>query len=953
MTNSSGGPHLPSGTVTFLFTDIEGSTRLAREHPDRWETLRGRHHAILQSAMDAYNGYVFQIIGDAFCVAFHTASDGLNAAILAQRNLQCEDWGETPIKVRMGLHTGSAELNGTDYRGYLTMAKVQRVMSVAYGRQVLISNSSAELIHSELPAGVTLRDLKEHRLKGLPDPEHLWQMVAPNIQSDFPPLSSLNEVPNNLPLQLTTFIGRQKEINQIKQQLERNRLVTLTGSGGVGKTRLSIQVASELLNEFPQGVFLVELAPITDPALVTQTVCAALDVTPQGNTSPMTVLTDYLHSKKLLLVVDNCEHLIDVCARLCDSLLHACPNLRIIASSREALGIDGENAYRVPSLSLPEPKGNIQIIKQAEAVQLFVERANTILPEYALTELNAPSIAQICQRLDGVALAIELAASRVKTLKVDQIAARLDNTFRLLTGGSRTALPRQQTLRGTIDWSYNLLSNEERTLLRRLSVFVGGWTLEAAESVCDCPDALDLLTRLVDKSLIAIEREQGSEARYYLLETIRQYAREKLNDSGESELIRAHHLDYFLKLVQREEHKIYGMGQVEWIQQLEDEHENLNAALEWSLQGNVIAGQQMIASLWWAWHESARNRETLIWLRKMLAVTPEEDGLVRAELLSGLGWLTEKLEDREEANKKSAAMFRRLGNEAGAAFPLCSLGVNAYWRLDYEQTKRSVGEGLELFAASGNQWGIRHAIGILGYTAEAQGDFTLAQQYYEKSLAISKEIDDQDGIGWTLYLMGIMAESQNDTSQAMKLFEEALEVERRAKFKPVTAWGLERMGVLLLQRGDYEQSRLMLEEALEINRRTGDRNGESYGLNRLGLWARFQGDFPKARSYYSSGLQLIKEFGEPDDIAYHMVTIGVLLGIQGFPDKFSCLFGFAGKLFSDPLKLFRSFLRIEVEQYIETARVALGDEVYTAAYEAGKQMSFDEGVAFALKELEQ
>ena len=316
---------LPTGTVTFLFTDIEGSTKLAREHPETWETARTRHHAILRGAIESNNGYVFQIIGDAFCVAFHTASDGLIAAIDAQRKLQTEDWEEMPIKVRMGIHTGKAEIQEDDeYHGYLTMSKVQRVTSVAYGGQVLLSNATAELLHGELPKDIVLRDMKEHRLKGLLDPERLWQVIAPDLRQDFPPLQSLKETPNNLPVQLTSFIGREKEVGQIKNRLGKNRLVTLTGSGGIGKTRLSIQVASELLDEYPQGIWLVELAPITDAALVTQTVCAALDVTPQGNTSALTVLTDYLKPKKILLVVDNCEHLIDASAQLCDALLHAC-----------------------------------------------------------------------------------------------------------------------------------------------------------------------------------------------------------------------------------------------------------------------------------------------------------------------------------------------------------------------------------------------------------------------------------------------------------------------------------------------------------------------------------------------------------------------------------------------------------------------------------------------------
>jgi predicted ATPase len=853
----------------------------------------------------------------------------------------------------MGLHTGSAELHGTEYRGYLTMAKVQRVMSVAYGGQVLISNTSADLLHNELPAGIILRDMKEHRLKGLPELERLWQMVALELQQDFPPLSSLNEIPNNLPLQLTTFIGREKEIDQIKSRLEKNRLVTLTGSGGVGKTRLSIQVASELLSEFPHGVFLAELAPITDPSQVTPIVCAAFDVNPQGTASPLNVLADYLKPKKVLLVVDNCEHLIDACAQLCTSLLQACPYLRMIASSREALGIDGEYAYRVPSLSLPDLDGGLQEVQESEAVQLFMERAIVASPNFELAQSNASVVAQICQRLDGIALAIELAASRVKLLKVEQIASRLDDAFRLLTGGSRTALPRQQTLRALIDWSYNLLADEEKTILRQLSVFAGGWTIEAAESVCNNPDMLDLLTHLVDKSLVAVDLERGDEARYYLLETIRQYAREKLVESGEGEQIRARHFDYFLMWAQREEHKIYGTGQVEWLQNLEHEHENLITALEWSLYGNVTNGQQLMTYLWWSWHESGHNSEALYWLERMLASSPEEDSLIKAKLLSGIGWLTDKLEDKEKANIRSVAMFRKFGDEVAAAFPLCSLGINAYWRFNYDEAIQKVEESLILFRSAGNEWGVRHVMGILGYIAEAQGNFTQAEEFYEKSLAFSKDLGDQDGVAWTLYLMGRLAELQDDSERAMKLFEEALDVESVVKTKPVTSWLLDSMAAILLKQGDYEQSRLLIEGSLEINQKTGNQVGVAYRLGWLGWCACLQGDYPKACSYCGSGLQILKHSGGKDDIAVYLIHIGVLLEQQGHPEIFTRLMGVAEELFPNILRTYRLYSHRDTGQSIETARKTLGDEAYVAAYEAGKQTSLEEAVAYALKELGQ
>jgi predicted ATPase/class 3 adenylate cyclase len=946
----------PSGTVTFLFTDIEGSTKLAQEHPDLWESLRERHHSILRGVIESNHGYIFQIIGDAFCVAFHTAIDGLNAAVEGQRGLQKENWGETPIKVRMGLHTGAAELYGTDYRGYLTMAKVQRIMSIAYGCQALVSNASAELLHGELSKGITLRDLKEHRLKGLPGPEHLWQMVAPDLQQDFPPLQSLKGIPNNLPVQLTSFIGRKKEVEQVKKRLEKNRLVTLTGSGGIGKTRLSIQVASELLDEYPNGVWLVELAPVTDPALVVRTVCTALDVTPQGIVPALNVLTEYLKSKKILLVVDNCEHLIDACAQLCDSLLHACLDLRMIASSREALGIDGETAYRVPSLSLTNPSSRLENIEQSEAVQLFVERANTILPGYALTEANASSIVEICQRLDGIALAIELAASRVKLLKVDQIKARLEDAFRLLTGGSRTALPRQQTLRGTIDWSYNLLSEEERTVLRCLSVFVGGWTLEAAEFICENADMLDLLTRLVDKSLVAVDRDQISEPRYYLLETIRQYVREKLAESGEGEQIRARHLDYFLKLAERAEPELYGAGQIEWSQKLEDEHENLRAALEWSLQVNIAKGQQLTAALCESWVLNGHPSEGYEWLNKMLAVNPEEKTLVRAKLLSGAGWLAFWLNLGEQIVERfcdaSIVLFRQLGDEQSAAFPIATLAHIARSHSDYDQAFALLEESQELFRKAENKWGVRHVLLNLGITAEAQENYDQAQKYYEESGLLAKEIGDQEGFGVALIGMGKLAEKLGEDERAMELYQEALQIEKAVKSKIIISWILRYLGLMYIRLGEYEKAEALLEEDIEICRKMGTQAYLAYSLQALGIIACYQENYRRARSLYAESLQLLLSLGDKVDTVECIISIGRFAGAQGSFDKFAHLLGAAERSVPDVKQ--RTFLlfRTETEKFISSARAELGDEAYMAAYEAGKQMSLDEIVTYARKELE-
>ncbi|HKY54616.1 MAG TPA: adenylate/guanylate cyclase domain-containing protein, partial [Anaerolineales bacterium] len=393
---------LPTGTVTFLFTDIEGSTKLAQEYPDRWESLRERHHAILNSAIQSHNGFVFQVIGDAFCAAFHTAGDALQAAIKSQIDLHTENWSDAPIKVRMGVHTGKAEVqeNG-EYHGFLTMSRVQRLMSAGHGGQVLISLATEELVRDELPENVSLRDMGEKRLKDLIRSEHIYQLVISNLPADFPPLKTLDVYRHNLPAQMTSFIGREKEMAEITQSISGHRLLTLTGSGGTGKTRLSLQVAAELLDQFRDGVWFIELAPLTNPDLIPQTILSTLGVREQQDKTAIQTLITYLQGNNLLLVFDNCEHLVEACAQLVDTMLNQAQTLKILATSREPLGVRGEVTWHVPPLSLPDAKQipTIEQLSQYEAVQLFTERALLAQPHFVVTKDNAPAIAQICSRL--------------------------------------------------------------------------------------------------------------------------------------------------------------------------------------------------------------------------------------------------------------------------------------------------------------------------------------------------------------------------------------------------------------------------------------------------------------------------------------------------------------------------------------------------------------------------
>lgn len=474
-----------TGTWTFVFTDIEGSTRLWDEQPEAMRKALAIHDQLLREKLSVH-GEVFKTMGDSFCVAFRSPSEAVSTATELQKTLQSQQFGDIgKLRVRMAVHTGEAESRDNDFFGP-SLNRVARLLSSGHGGQILLTQASFELVRDALPKGIESRFLGEHRLRDLERPESIYQLMGADLPSEFPPLKSLSELPNNLPLQVTSFVGREKELAEVEALIRKNRLVTFTGSGGTGKTRLSMQAGAELLPDFEDGVWLVELAPLTEPDLVPQTVAASLKVREEPGRPLLETLVSHLKEKNLLLILDNCEHLLDASARLADAIGKQCPRVHLVATSREPLAIHGEQVYRVPSLSTPDPKKkeSAESLGQYEAVRLFIDRAVLAQPSFAVTAENGQAVAQICHRLDGIPLALELAAARVRAMPVETIASRLDDRFRLLTGGSRTALPRQQTLRATIDWSYGLLDEKEKTLLRRLSVFAGGWTLEAAEKVC-------------------------------------------------------------------------------------------------------------------------------------------------------------------------------------------------------------------------------------------------------------------------------------------------------------------------------------------------------------------------------------------------------------------------------------------------------------------------------------
>ena len=795
----------PTGTVTFLFTDIEGSTKLWEKHPDAMRRALVRHDDLLRGCIEGREGYVFKTVGDAFCAAFPTANRALEAALAAQLDLAAEPWEtETPLLVRMALHTGACEERGGDYFGQ-TLNRTARLMAAGHGGQVLLSDVTQGLVRDALPPTVSLLSLDEHRLKDLGRPERVFQLLHPALPADFPALRSLDhpDLPNNLPQQPTSFIGRETQIDEAKARLAKTRLLTLTGSGGSGKTRLSLQIAADYLDQYldqyHDGVWLVELAALTDPALVPQAVAQVLGAREEPGRPIQQTLVEALKAKRLLLVLDNCEHLVAACASLVADLLRNCPDVHLLASSREPLNASGEQTYRVPSLTLPDPKQaqTVESLSQFEAVRLFIERAQAVQSSFVVTNQNAQAVAQVCFRLDGIPLAIELAAARVRSLSVEEVNTRLGHRFRLLTGGSRTVLPRQQTLRALIDWSYDLLTEAEKTLLRRLSVFAGGWPLAAVEKVCAGEyveewEVVDLLTGLVDKSLAMYEEgADGAAGRYRLLETIRQYAGDRLGESGKSEDIRGRHQDFFLGIAEEAERNQFGSGQNLWLNRLETEQENLRAALSASLDENegTEAGLRLTGALTTFWYRSGQLHEGrqhfAAALTRATSVSPTQ---ARAKALCGAGVLAQGQGDHEDATdllRQSLAISQALGDRAGCSLPLRHLGGIA-WR---------------------------------------RGNFTEAGELYSECLAIQRQFD-LPAQAVTLWLLGLNASSLGERSLALSNFRQCLALSQKQGDLWTTMRAYEGLAAFASEEGDYEAAQQYCEKGLAFAGQTEDRRAK-------------------------------------------------------------------------------------------------------------------------------
>jgi predicted ATPase/class 3 adenylate cyclase len=921
--------NLPSGTVTFLFTDIEGSTRLLQELGPAYAELLSLHHAVLRACIQEWHGVEVDTQGDAFFVVFQRASDALQATAAMQRSLATQVWPQgASVRVRMGLHTGEPSLSSIGYVG-LDVHRAARLCSAGHGGQVLLSEATRLLVESSLPEGMSLRSLGEHRLKDLQRPEQITQLILDGSPAEFPPLKSMSVLPNNLPVQLTSFIGRQDEIRAVRQLLRKERLVTLVGAGGSGKTRLALQAAADLLEDFRDGVWFVDLAALSDPAFVPQTVADVLNLKEQSGRTIQNVLTEYLLAHQVLLILDNCEHLVEACARLAESLLRHCPQVSILATSREALGLAGEHLLKVPALSLPErealqgkPVENLALLQGSEAVQLFEQRAAAVQPDFRLTESNALKVAQICQRLDGIPLAIELAAARARMLDLEQILKRLDDRFRLLTGGSRTALPRQQTLQALVEWSYDLLSEPEKVLFRRLSIFLGGASMEAAEQICPGEgiarsDILDQLARLVDKSLLLADLAETS-TRYRMLEIIRQYAGEKLLQSGEEATLRGRHLDFFFALVKTNQRELQGPEISAAMQRLDTEKDNLYAALEWAIQtagDNAKTAQEMSAGLWMYW-------------------------LGRGRLSEGRQRLKKALECSQEPT-------------SGRALALASLGIMIWNQGEITEARQYLDDSLTILRGvePADLQGLAHATHIRGHLYLDLGDYAASNQDFQESLKRYQQLGDLYWEATLISDLGMVAYHRGDYRSARDYQEQSLVIHQKYGNIEVIAQTLHRIGELARLEGDYARAEECYETCLQTYQKIGMKLEIASNLHKLGFIAQYHGDPRKAHARFQESLAIQCEVGNKQGIAECLAGLAGLAAIQKQPERALRLFATSQALLDSIHAPLAPADRVEWQRDHALACSQVDGAARLQAEEVGKKMEIEQAVAFAQEKI--
>ncbi len=826
-----------------MFTDIEGSTRLVTALGPAFGPLLERHHSLLRAAFETAGGIEISTEGDAFFVVFQSAASALSAAAAAQRSLATEPWPDNvgAVRVRMGLHTGEATFGGDNYVG-LDVHRAARIAAAAHGGQVLVSSATGVLVRGSLPADLQLRELGEFRLKDLELPERLAQLVGPGLADDFPPPRTL-EMPSHLPPQATSFVGREREIAEVCELVRHSRLVTLTGPGGAGKTRLSLRVAEQLRPEYPGGAFFVELAPISDPGLIPTTIAQSIGLREDPKQPVAELLEAYLRELHLLLVADNFEQLV-AGAPLVGRLLAAAPHLTVLASSREVLHLSGEQEYPVPPLGVPNPSAlpPLESLTGYDGVALFIQRARAVQPDFRLDEQNASAVAAICARLDGLPLAIELAAARSKLFGPEAILARLEKSLALLTSSSRDVPERQRTLRGAIGWSQDLLDAPERMLFRRLAIFVGGCTIESAAAVCDPDgelgiDMLDALASLVDKSLLRQIQSPNGEPRFLMLETIREYGLERLAEGAENETVRHRHEDQFAALARRAEPELLGSRPKEWLDRLEMDRDNLRAAIGRAADdGRIELALDMAAALWRFWQQRGHLVEGRETLRGLL--------------------------DRPGAAGRTGARARALGG----------LGGVAYWQADIASAGHAYEEALEIERELDDPGGLAGALYNAGFVAALTGDHAGARARYDEAIRIYEAIGDRKSLVNVHEALVFILYHSGDYAAARAVEEENLAALRTAGETFRIASALSLLSGINIKDHAFAAAHKSLGEAIGLFRQAGDMQRIVSLLIMAGMLAVVEGD-PKGAALLCGAAARLKE--PLGDIATPMHLLGL------------------------------------------------------------------------------
>lgn len=761
----------PVGTVTFLFTDMEGSTRAWEVHPKETRAALQRHDEIIGKAIEAHRGTIIleRGEGDSVFAVFERASDAVAAACDLQLALGKEEWpSEVPLRVRVAIHTGEV---AADYRG-AHVNRAARIRAIGYGEQILISGVTAGIVRGTLPDGTSLIDLGQHRLRDVSEMEHIFQLAHPDLRENFPPLKSLSNFRQNLPVQLTSFVGRGRERKEVGALVDNHRLVTLIGSGGSGKTRLAIQVGADALEKFPDGVRFVDLAPLNDASLVVDAIASAVGIKVEQGISVIDALVRTLEGTKTLIIIDNCEHVIKACADTVTGLLRAGESVHVLATSREPLGLAGEMTWRVPSLSLPDDATKMEKVGESEAVQLFVDRAGAARRGFTLTPANARAVTDICQTLEGLPLAIELAAARAKALSAHQIRDRLSDRFRLLTGGHG----RHQTLQSTIDWSYDLLSEKERMLFRRLCVFAGGFDLLAVQAIWPFGDPLDQIEQLVDKSLVTVEQLGDQKLRYRLLETLRQYAAERLAKAGEEDEARERHFANYLSVAeraytQRIEHE------AESLAALEVDHDDFRLALKWA-RSRPRDLLRLASALGWFWHLRSHYREGGAWLEQASALNPDDRSREKARTLWALSMILSWKGDGAGARRvadQGLELWRENDDPLELALALESIGWSQFFESDYQSALQSMEDCLESYRKFGSAKLITRGRVAVGQVLAALGDVDRTEPLARETLEEGRAQGEPKFVHYSLHYLGDCALWRDDAEKAVQIYGESLQ----------------------------------------------------------------------------------------------------------------------------------------------------------------------------------